>query len=107
MSKLDIAFDPTSQSRIEERSLVAAKSIATEAANTANHSERLALAGRIMTGDGMVILQLTKMVLINTTIAAAVTTVADFLDPVKVANNDIDFELASIWTMFAVALAAQ
>ncbi len=100
MNKLIFANSPEVQSKVEYNALILAKNVASESDSTDNHVARVQLAYATMMNGASVLPQLTKLVLTNATIAAAVNVAEDFLD---VPDGDIQFELSSIWTMFALA----
>lgn len=103
MIRLSLAAEDKVQQRVAERAIVTAKAVASENAATANHDQREKLAFAIFNNDPGLLLALSRLILTNPTIASAATTAGQFADPAVVPDADIDFEMASIWTMFALA----
>lgn len=107
MNKLTFANSSQVQGRVEQIALKLAKNVASEDPSVADHYQRLRLAYGILIGQAGIVERLTKLVLTNTTIAQAVVVEDDFGDLQKVPDGDIEYELSSIWTMYATALYGQ
>lgn len=95
------ASAPTFYTRVAFIALKSAQAVAAEDPGTANHTNRVAYAGRVLTGDD-------KALLLALHIAASNPTIASTLESgggEAVPDNDIEFAMGQIWDARANAYA--
>ena len=96
------ASRPVFYTRVAFLALKAAQNVATESESTPNHANRLAYAGRVMSGEDKAILLALHVAAANPVIASALeTTGAE-----SVPDGDIEFVMGTIWNARADAFAA-
>jgi hypothetical protein len=96
------ASSPVFYTRVAFIALKSAQAVASEDPGTANHANRAAYAGRVLTGND-------KALLIALHIAAANATIAGTLETSggeAVPDGDIEFAMGQIWDARANAFAA-
>jgi hypothetical protein len=87
------ASRPSFYTRVAFIALKSAQNVAAEDPGTANHANRVAYAGRVLTGDD-------KALLLALHIAASNPTIAGTLESSggdAVPDNDIEFAMGQIW----------
>lgn len=97
------ASDPVYYTRVAFIALKAAQNVSTEDPGTANHANRLAYAGRVLTGND-------KALLISLHVAASNPTIASTLETSggdAVPDADIEFAMGQIWDARSNAFATQ
>ncbi|RWP05111.1 hypothetical protein [Mesorhizobium sp.] len=95
------ASNPTYYTRVAFIALKAAQNVAAEDPATANHANRVAYAGRVMTGED-------KALLLALHIAASNATIAGTLESSggdAVPDGDIEYAMGQIWDARANAYA--
>jgi hypothetical protein len=98
---IQAASNPTYYTRVAFIALKVAQNVAAEDPNTANHANRAAYAGRVMTGED-------KALLLSLHIAAANATIAGTLETQggdAVPDGDIEFAMGQIWDARSNAFA--
>lgn len=96
------ASDPTYYTRVAFIALKSAQNVAAEDPATPNHANRVAYAGRVLTGDD-------KALLLALHIAASNATIASTLESGggdAVPDGDIEYAMGQIWDARANAYAA-
>jgi hypothetical protein len=99
---IQAASDPTYYTRVAFIALKAAQNVATEADSTPNHANRLAYAGRVMTGQDKALLIALHIAASNGTIAAALESGGGSAVP----DGDIEYAMGQIWDARSNAYAA-
>ena len=97
------ASDPVFYTRVAFIALKSAQNVASEDPGTANHANRVAYSGRVLTGND-------KALLIALHIAASNPTFASTLESGggdAVPDGDIEFAMGQIWDARANAFASQ
>jgi hypothetical protein len=97
------ASDPVFYTRVAFIALKSAQNVASEDPGTANHANRVAYSGRVLTGND-------KALLIALHIAASNPTIASTLESGggdAVPDGDIEFAMGQIWDARANAFASQ
>jgi hypothetical protein len=95
------ASDPTFYTRVAFIALKAAQNVANEDPGTANHANRLAYAGRVLTGADKASLLALHIAASNPTIAGTLETGGGDAVP----DGDIEFAMGEIWDARANAYA--
>lgn len=95
------ASDPVYYTRVSFIALKAAQNVASEDPATDNHANRVAYAGRVLTGDDKALLIALHIAASNPTIAATLET--DGGDAVP--DGDIEYAMGQIWDARANAFA--
>jgi hypothetical protein len=96
------ASNPTFYTRVAFIALKAAQNVATEADTTPNHANRMAYAGRVMTGEDKAILLALHIAASNPTIAATLESGGGDAVP----DGDIEYAMGQIWDARSNAYAA-
>ncbi len=99
---ISAASDPVFYTRVAFIALKAAQNVSNEDAGTANHANRVAYAGRVLTGADKALLLALHIAASNPTIAA--TLGSDGGDAVP--DGDLEYAMGQIWDSRANAFAA-
>lgn len=100
------ASDPVFYTRVAFIALKAAQNVASEDPGTANHANRLAYAGRVMTGNDKALLIALHIAASNGTIATELDTGSGGGGGSAVPDADIEFAMGQIWDARSNAFAA-
>jgi hypothetical protein len=112
MSYLEVANSSQAQGRIEDLMFTAARSILVEAGSIDKHVTRVTMANNILAGNtGKLVVQMTKFVLTNVTIAQAMASymlsnsdpVSGFMNTAVVTDQAAEFEVSASWNTLAIA----
>lgn len=95
------ATEPVFYTRVAFIALKAAQNVASEAPATPNHANRVAYAGRVLTGEDKSLLLALHIASSNPTIAATLETSGGNAVP----DGDIEFAMGQIWDARANAFA--
>lgn len=90
---IDAASQPTFYTRVSFIALKVAQYVASEDPATANHANRVAYAGRVLTGLDQALLLALNIASSNPTIAATLETQGGDAVP----DGDIEFAMGQIW----------
>lgn len=96
------ASQPTFYSRVAFIALKAAQNVANEDPATPNHANRVAYAGRVLSGSDKALLLALHIAASNSTIAAALEASGGDAVP----DNDLEYAMGQIWDSRANAFAA-
>jgi hypothetical protein len=96
------ASNPTYYTRVAFIALKAAQNVANESASTPNHANRVAYAGRVMTGEDKALLLALHIAAANATIAATLESGGGEAVP----DGDIEYAMGQIWDARSNAFAA-
>lgn len=95
------ASDPVFYTRVAFIALKSAQNVAAEDPATANHANRVAYAGRVLTGNDKALLIALHIAASNATIAATLESGGGDAVP----DGDIEFAMGQIWDARANAFA--
>jgi hypothetical protein len=97
------ASDPVFYTRVAFIALKSAQNVASEDPSTANHANRVAYSGRVLTGDDKALLIALHIAASNPTIAATLESSGGDAVP----DGDVEFAMGQIWDARANAFASQ
>lgn len=99
---IDAASEPVFYTRVAFIALKAAQNVANEDPATPNHANRMAYAGRVLTGEDKALLIALHIAASNPTIAGTLETGGGDAVP----DGDIEFAMGQIWDARSNAFAA-
>jgi len=98
---IEAASSPVFYTRVAFIALKAAQNVSNEDSGTVNHANRLAYAGRVLTGNDKGLLIALHIAASNSTIAATLESTGGDAVP----DGDIEFAMGQIWDSRANAFA--